>query len=99
MRWLSKETRKEDTEVQDNTELGREFQRATVDGRKDCNLRCVLQRGIASVSLRKKVEDKLESGKLYIILVNVFVQQWEPFSSSTKQHQRLKDEATVTMQI
>ena len=53
MRWLSKETRKEDTEVQDNTELGREFQRATVDGRKDCNLRCVLQRGIASVSLRK----------------------------------------------
>ena len=53
MRWLSKETRKEDTEVQDNIELGREFQRATVDGRKDCNLRCVLQRGIASVSLRK----------------------------------------------
>ena len=44
--------RKEDTEVQ-GTELGREFQRATVDGRKDCNLRCVLQRGITSVSLRK----------------------------------------------
>ena len=44
---------KEDTEVQDNTELGREFQRATVDGRKDCNLRCVLHRGIASVSLCK----------------------------------------------
>ena len=36
-----------------NTELGREFQRATVDGRKDCNLPCVLQRGIASVSLLK----------------------------------------------
>ena len=51
------------------------------------------------LEISRKVEDKLESGKLYIILVNVLVQQWQPFSSSTKQHQRLKDEATVTMQI
>ena len=33
----------EGTEVQDNTELGREF------GKKDCSLRCVLQRGVAGV--------------------------------------------------
>ena len=49
--------------------------------------------------ISQKFEDKLEGGKLYIILVNVLVQQWQPFSSSTKQHQRLKDEATVTIQI
>ena len=53
----------------------------------------------ATWDISRKFEDKLEGGKLQIILVNVLVQQWQPFNSSTKQHERLKDETTVTMQI
>ena len=53
--------------------------------------------------ISRKFEDKREGEKLKIILVNVLVQQWELFSSSTNlnsiRDSKPWDEATVTRQI
>ena len=57
---------------------------------------------IPCMRFRESLKTNLKAGNSRSLLVNVLVQQWQPFSSSTKQHQRLNRgaiEATVTMHI